>query len=280
VPLRVSAYTDPIALAGIGLSVVGSVLLDLTNAASGAESFLACLMGVTVSLVLDSTIRAERRYRIRGMIESAPWFGEVLVPLAAAAGDIERRYGAGPIADEARRRYRHLAEHLDELCHGQITRPGDDYQDLLASTRSCEHTLHAVASVLAHLPENGAGWWTNDLGREYWQANLDALHRGVRIKRLFIYSVMTDELTELVAEQEDAGVVVGLVPADAVDSALWHNLAIWDGASAWEARLNATGKIVGNTFTVNETDLTRLHAAFRTCERAGHPRRPAPAGSA
>jgi hypothetical protein len=278
-PLRMSANADPIALVGIGLSVVGSILLDLTNAASGAESFLACLMGVTLSLVLDSTVRAERRFRIRGMIDAVPWFGVVLAPLAAAAADIEHRYGDSPIADEARRRYRHLAGDLDELRHGRITRAGSDYQDLLASTRTCRHTLHAVASVLAHLPENGAGWWTNALGREYWQANLDAMHRGVRIKRLFIYSVMTDELTKVVAEQENAGVVVGLVPANALDSALWHNLAIWDGASAWEARLNATGEIVGNTFTVNETDLTRLHEAFRACERAGHAPGQTPASS-
>jgi hypothetical protein len=89
--------------------------------------------------------------------------------------------------------------------------------------------------------------------------------------------VLTDELSRVAAEQEEAGVVVGLVPADAVAPALWHNLAVWDGATAWEARLNATGEIVGNIFTVNETDLARLHQAFQACERAGRPRRQTPA---
>jgi hypothetical protein len=61
--LRVSAYVDPVALIGISLSIVGSILLDLTNTATGVESFLAGLMGITISLVLDSTVRAERPVR-------------------------------------------------------------------------------------------------------------------------------------------------------------------------------------------------------------------------
>src|SRR5438045_4532931 len=86
---RVSTYIDPVALIGITLSIVTSIVLDLTNAASPAESFLACLMGITISLVLESTVRAERRFRIRDMIEATPWLGDVLVPLAAATSDVE-----------------------------------------------------------------------------------------------------------------------------------------------------------------------------------------------
>jgi hypothetical protein len=275
--LRISAYADPVALVGIALSIVGSIVLDLTNAASGVESFLACLMGITISLVLDSTVRAERRFRIRGMIEATPWLGDVLPPLAAATTDIERRYGDSPIAAEARRCYGRLGEQLDELRHGRIVRPRGDYEHLLASTRTCHHTLQAVTNVLAQLPRGGVGWWTSDIGRHYWQVNLDALGNGVRIKRVFVYTAMTDELNQLVAEQENAGVVVGLVQADALDPGLWHNLAIWDGTSAWEARLNAGGEIVGNIFTVNEADLTRLSKTFHTCERAARLHHQAPA---
>jgi hypothetical protein len=270
--LRVSAYADPIALVGIALSIVVSIVLDLTNAANGVESFLAGLMGITISLVLDSTVRAERRFRIRDMIESTSWLGDVLVPLATSTTDIERRYGGTPIAAEARRRYAWLGEQLDELRHGRIVRPRGDYEHLLASTRTCRHTLQAVTNVLAQLPGHGLDWWTSDIGRHYWQANLEALDNGVRIKRIFVYTTMTTDLDKLVAEQESVGVHVGLVQADALDPALWHNLTIWDGTSAWEARLNAGGQIVGNIFTVNEADLTRLSKTFQTCERTARPR--------
>src|SRR2546429_4462011 len=104
-PMRVGAYVDPIALVGMALSIVVSVALDLTNAASGVESFLACLMGITISLVLDATVRAERRFRLRNMIEATPWLSDVLVPLVTATTDIERRYAGTPVATETRTRY-------------------------------------------------------------------------------------------------------------------------------------------------------------------------------
>jgi hypothetical protein len=269
--LRISTYVDPVALVGIALSIVASIVLDLATDASGVQSFLACLMGITISLVLDSTVRAERRFRIRDMIESTSWLGDVLVPLATATTDIERRYGGTPVAAEARGRYARLGEQLDELRHGRIVRPRGDYEHLLASTRTCSHTLHAVTNVLAQLPGHGLGWWTSDIGRHYWRANLDALDNGVRIKRIFVYTTMTTDLGKLVAEQESAGVHVGLVEADTLDPILWHNLTIWDDTSAWEARLNAGGEIVGNIFTINDADLTRLSMTFQTCDRAARP---------
>jgi hypothetical protein len=234
-------------------------------------------MGITISLVLDSTVRAERRFRVRSMIEATPWLSEVLAPLAASTARIERRYAGTPIAAEARARYAGLGEQLDELGHGRILRPRGDYEHLLASTLTCSHTLQAVTNVLAERPGHGLGWWTSDIGRHYWQANREALDRGVRINRIFVYTTMTAQLDQLAAEQEDAGVHVGLVQAVVLDPALWHNLAIWDGTSAWEARLNAGGEIVGNIFTINDADLARLSQTFQTCQRAARPRNQVPA---
>jgi hypothetical protein len=270
--LRVGAYIDPIAVVGVTLSIVVSVVLDLTDAATGVESFLACLMGITLSLVLDSTVRAERRHRIRQMIDAAPWLGEVLVPLATATTDVERRYAGTPIATEARNQYARLGEQLHDLAEGRIVRPRSDYEHLLQSTLHCRRTMQAVTNVLAERPDRGLGWWTGDIGRRYWQANRRALENGVRIERVFVYTTMTAELDRLIGEQMDAGVHVTVVQAAALDPALWHNLAIWDGTSAWEARLNAGGEIVGNIFTMNKSELARLTATFETCAAAAQPR--------
>jgi hypothetical protein len=58
---RILLCGDPVALVGIVMSVAMSLLLDVTDAASGVESLLAGLAGSTLSLVLDSLVRAERR---------------------------------------------------------------------------------------------------------------------------------------------------------------------------------------------------------------------------
>ena len=180
---RVGPYVDPIALTGVILSIIVSVALDLTGAASGVESFLACLMGITLSLVLDSTVRAERRYRIRELVDGAPWLAESLVPLADATGEVQRRYPGTPIAAAGQAGYARLGEELEDLRHGRIVRPRGDYEHLLQATRDCRQSLLGVTNVLVELPGRGLAWWRDDIGRQYWQANLDALARGVRIER-------------------------------------------------------------------------------------------------
>jgi hypothetical protein len=237
--LRANAYLDPVALTGIALSMVVSLLLDVTGAAGGVDSFQACLMGITISLVLDSIVRAERRFRIRDLIAATPWLDKVLGPLADATAQVERRYAGTVVESEARSRYAALGADLDELCHGRIRRSRDDYEYLLRSTRECGRTLHAVTNVLAERSGHGMDWWSGGIGRDYWQANLDAIGRGVRISRIFIYTELTAELIELAAAQEEGGVQVGFAAAGDLDPEMLHNLAIWDDASAWEARLNA-----------------------------------------
>jgi hypothetical protein len=203
------------------------------------------------------------------MIAATPWLDNVLGPLAAATAQIERRYAGTVVESEARSRYAALGEDLDELCHGRIRRPRDDYEYLLRSTRECGRILHAVTNVLAERPGGRVDWWSSGIGRDYWQANLDAIGRGVRISRIFIYTELTAQLVELAAAQEAGGVQVGLAEAGGLDPEMLHNLAIWDDSSAWEAKLNAGGEIVGNTFTINEADVARLNRIFQFCQRAG-----------
>ena len=81
------AHTDPVALIGITLSIALSVALDLTNAASGVESLLAGLMGITISLRVDSLARAERRFHLRTLLDG---------PLAGAGRAGDRPAGRRP----------------------------------------------------------------------------------------------------------------------------------------------------------------------------------------
>jgi hypothetical protein len=53
-----------VTLAGIALSVGLSVALALADVASGAEPVLVGLSGTTISLVLDASARAERRFEL------------------------------------------------------------------------------------------------------------------------------------------------------------------------------------------------------------------------
>ncbi|WP_326557071.1 hypothetical protein [Micromonospora sp. NBC_01796] len=263
---RLVAHTDPVALAGIGLSVALSVALDLTGAASGVESLFAGLLGTTISLLVDSIARAERRFELRTLVAGEPWLTEALVPIMTGTREAVEHYPDTRVAAEARRRFDRLRVETGHLRAGRIIRPGTDHRDLIEATRDCVGRLDAITNVL---PWTGGepNWWGSDVGRYYWTLNLQALARGVTITRIFGYHQLTDQLRELVDDQRRAGVRVGLLPWRSVDRSLDLNLAVWDGTSAWEGRMTPHGEIGENVFSVNPDDLDRLRTAYQTCAR-------------
>ncbi|MEH0822615.1 MULTISPECIES: hypothetical protein [unclassified Micromonospora] len=262
--VRLMAHTDPVALIGITLSIALSVALDLTNAASGVESLLAGLMGITISLLVDSLARAERRFHLRTLLDGPPWLVQSTPQLVSAVREAAERHADTRVAAQARHRYEQFRIEAEQLAAGRIVRPGDDDEDLIGATRDCTRRLDGLTN-LAPRASGELSWWRSEIGRRYWEANLAALARGVRITRVFVYATLSDELTELVDEQRRAGVRVGLLPLGALSPHLHVNLALWDGASCWEAKMSVHGEITENQFSVNRADVDRLTRVFDQC---------------
>ncbi|MGY0007997.1 hypothetical protein, partial [Micromonospora sp. I033] len=180
--VRLVAHTDPVALVGITLSILLSVTLDLTNAATGVESLLAGLMGITISLVLDSLARAERRFHLRTLLDGPPWLVRATPQLAGALREAAERHAGTRVAAEAQRRFEEFRREAEQLAAGRIVRPGDDDEDLIGATRDCTRELVGLTNVMPRV-SGELSWWRGDVGRRYWEANLAALARGVRITR-------------------------------------------------------------------------------------------------
>jgi hypothetical protein len=265
----------PIVIGGLILSVALAVALRATGAATGAEALLAGLAAGTATLVLDGTVRAERRFRLRDAVESADWLPGAVAALAGSSRTILADHPAPEIVREARRRLLAVTDDFEELARGRIGRPPGDDELLLAGTRACHRRLEAVTDI----PTGPVAlrWWRGEAGQRYWAANLEALSRGVAITRVFVcdradrLDRLDRGLAALIAEQREAGVRT-LVAARADLLSTPHvDLVLWDGRRAWEPRVNAVGDVVGSVFTVNEDDLARLVEAFAACAGAGHP---------
>ncbi|MEU7757065.1 hypothetical protein [Micromonospora sp. NPDC049171] len=265
--VRLLAHTDPVALVGISISISLSVTLDLTNAATGVESLLAGLMGTTISLLVDSLARAERRFHLRTLLEGPHWLVHAVPEVVTGTREAVERHPHTRVADEARRRFERFRADTDQLRVGRIIRPGGDCQDLLGGTRECVRRLDAVTNVMPRA-SGELSWWRGEIGRHYWAANTEALARGVRITRVFLHAGLTDELTALVRAQHQAGVRVGLLPWGVVDASRHVNLTLWDGTACWEGRMSAHGEITENQFSVNAGDLARLSDVFEVCVEA------------
>ncbi|MEU4554460.1 hypothetical protein [Micromonospora violae] len=265
--VRLVAHADPVALVGIMLSITLSIALDLTNAASGVESLLAGLMGITISLLVNSLARAERRFHLRTLLDGPPWLVRTTTELAGAVREAVEQHAGTRVAVEAQRRYEQFRVEAEQLAEGRITRRGDEDEDLIGATRTCVHRLDALTNVMPRV-SGELSWWRSEIGRRYWEANLEALRRGVQITRVFVYATLSDELSALVQRQRAAGARVGLLPLGVVSPHLHVNLTLWDGSSCWEAHMTAHGEIGENQFSVNRADVDRLTRVFDLCASA------------
>jgi hypothetical protein len=232
----------------------------VTGVASGVESLLAGLLGATISLQLDATARAERRFELRRLLADPHWLGEVMTSASDAAREIGRRYPGTVLEDEAKQRLQRAAAGLAELTGGSLVREHGDYQDLFEGTRRCTGTLHALTNVAAE-PQ----WWTSEVGRSHWRLNEAALARGVRIRRVFIGHEPTDPVLAVMREQARAGVEVSWARVSALPRAGHLNLVVWDGSSAWRAQMSPHGEIAGNVFVLDRQAVHDLERAFELC---------------
>ncbi|GAA2738377.1 DUF6879 family protein [Actinocorallia aurantiaca] len=257
---RLPRFNDPIALVGVVFSIGLGIALDVSGAADGVESFLAALSAATLCLVLDVIARAERRFQLRHMLETADWFPEMTRRAAEATARISERYPETPVEAEARRLLREVTEKLEKMADGRLVRPQHDYEHLVSSMRNCHSTVDAVTNIVSR-----PSWWQDDLARGYRSANREAVNRGVRIRRLFIYDRLTPSLENLLRQQHEEGVVVATVHRRALTSAEHSNYAVFDRTRAWQAEMNAQAEIVGNVFIVDPAAVDALAAAFERC---------------
>lgn len=251
---------DPITLIGIGVSLALALTLDVTGAATGVESLLAGLLGLVLSLQLETVTRAERRFELRRLVSAPKELGEALTAAAAAAHEIGERYPDTILSAEAVRRLERVSAGLTELGHGNLVREHGDYQDLLTQTRDCSKTLDALTNVAAD-PQ----WWTSEFGRAYWKLNERALARGVRIRRVFIVPRPNDPVLAVMRAQQAAGVEVHWARAEALPPSGHLNLIVWDGRSAWRARMSPHGQVAENVLVLDPQAVRELQGAFDRC---------------
>ncbi len=141
--------------------------------------------------------------------------------------------------------YRHLNDDLEDILHGRVCFTAGDSRPFVVRTVHCRRRMRAVTNIAEFGPE----WWESPVGGAYWEANLQALARGVEIIRVFIATDRTDPgLLTILAEQRTAGVDVLVLDRAAVPEELHVNLVVWDESYAWEGRWDRSAGSGGTSF--------------------------------
>jgi hypothetical protein len=125
------------------------------------------------------------------------------------------------------------AQDLLSECAADITKLRTGYMEV-----EREETLYLMSrikgakrSVFATSFVKAIGFWKSGGGREYFQENLKAIGRGVRITRVFIVEnegELTEEVAELIGAQVEGGVDTKIAFARNLSADLLHDFAIFD----------------------------------------------------
>lgn len=270
-PTRKSSLNlDPVLIVGtiisIGLAIVFYVRQDTAQALGTVAGLIGGVITLQVQTLLREKRRIEHETRVGNMIsaiEKIPWLPDLMEPMLRAAKHVEREFKDTPAEDACRAAFEECLGTLADLERGHFRAPYGDNGLFLSLIENTQESM-CVTSV----PTVDLTWWLEPVGRQYWQAQVDALQRGVEIRRVFIYHDWSDELDVLAREQVKAGVHVRRVHADRLPVAMRVITGVWDGSCGHELSYTAGGEAVHDSFTVSPPDLERLSRQFEMIERS------------
>ncbi|WP_253236222.1 hypothetical protein [Paractinoplanes aksuensis] len=266
---RTGRMTLPVLLPvvlGIGFYLLGVVLPDPIQG-QVALGAIGVLVAVTIELILRLARGEEHRDTISELIRSLDRLPPTAYPLArrvlaAYAGAVVSTENS-IYQDALRAHAQESAIWLERVSAGELELDvGTESIELLQdSVQNCKLSLRGITIASQDLD-----WWQSEGGRRYWEANIEAIKRGVKIQRIFIDGAgfpeaRLPELTDLMKEQKAAGVSVfsirlgQVAPLDDPE----RDITIFDDQMVHEVTDSATGVPTRVTFR-RKRDATRRAA--------------------
>jgi hypothetical protein len=116
-------------------------------------------------------------------------------------------------------------------------------------------------------------WRRSSRGEAFWAAQVAAISRGVKIRRLFIYETVTRELQDLVHEQTAAGIQCRLIKVTDLEFPFIREVTIFDHSRLQEAYYGTEGRPWRDRYSVVEAEvraaLTEFDSAFDRATEIG-----------
>jgi hypothetical protein len=120
-------------------------------------------------------------------MELVPWFHDRLNEGLEAVRAIQDEYAGTMAVDLFHKVVDDCLRQLRDLRRGYFEAPFDDNWLVYALTERTQSNLLATS-----VEEVDLTWWHSAAGHTYWRLHKEALGRGVRIQRIFVYRHWTD----------------------------------------------------------------------------------------
>jgi hypothetical protein len=254
---------DPVLLIGALISIV-TPLIFYQRGADGEFSILVGLVLFAITLLLQVTLtdrdRLDRQTlygRTVAAFESTSWLSSDVRRILGFMEGAEERFRNSPIDVVCRSLFGRVAADFAQLSEGHVKLPAREKTFAVEVCRQMRHHLRALT-----IEPGNPLFWLSPVGRQYFDAQREAVGRGVRIDRLIVYEEWFPDLAEIAREQQDVGIHVFRVQASKLTSDLQVNTGIWDDICGFETEVNASGEPIWHRFTIVDYEVAELINRF------------------
>ena len=274
--MRTRSSTYVFRLVGILLSAVIAIVSD-NFVSDRVYSWLIFLISLSIALHLDSIFLIESANRkqenadsILNITSRFDWAEDDLRAVSESLLEVYTKPALEPFQKIARTELDKARSVLGGLRFGQYSTPITDMLIHFERFDASEKTIY-----LTNIDHTHIDWWYSEEGRKYWQANLNALDRGVHVERVFIYDTLTPQLDTLICEQATAHqngqrIDVYAVQKDVLPDELRADIAIWDESFTYQVELNSDGKPITNRYSVNDADVASRMSMYKRIRSQAH----------
>jgi hypothetical protein len=260
-------------LSGVAFSAGLAIVMYVLGKESGLAnifSLLGGMVGLVITLQSESLVRANRSTReivgagrTLSLIHAVPWAGTPLNRALDAAGKVDAKYPGSIVAQLSREYLDGFVARIEDLARGKTEVPYYDDSLIHLLTEHCEQPILATS-----MQEISANWWSTPGGERSWQLQLDAMKRGVRITRIFIYDRWDTRLDQLAQRQHAEGVDTFRVRRSKLPPELKVDMILWDNLCLFEARANASGDAINREYSFSPSELASARKRFEIIRSA------------
>ncbi len=206
-----------------GITLVTQLLADFENRLARVEEGQERHARDIEDRVKAGFSKINEATKLFGLVEASALRTEGVIQLVQHSTQIDA--GSPPLVFRfAQAEITRMSDFLKELSDGgNVIYEGEDRDWMLSLTRSVESSIDATSLTTVDAGGTGfvdGGLWASDLGQRYLDAQREAIHQGVQIRRVFILDkpdlANEQDFLGVCKLQQDMGVEVRILDSSAV----------------------------------------------------------------
>lgn len=230
--MKKGAVQEPIAIIGVIISLCISAGLLIAEV-STIYSFIIGLCGIIISLslnLLSNNRQLEEKVlntiHLNRQLYKDEWLLEKLRSVLNS-WEIIQFAKKHPIFDElAHAEMDEVSSKLKQIASEEIITNGYDYRWLTTVVDEAKHKLCATSLV-------NLEWWKSPVGRKYWERNVAALDRGVKIVRIFICKEINSDVFSIARKMQEQGMEIHIAKISELPKNLTVDIVVSDTNLVW-----------------------------------------------